>query len=180
MKKIAIILIMMLTFNMCSKEPNNNDNILSIEDLLVKNNEISGWTYSGSSWVANNISELTQYINGGAEIYQRHGFVEAAHQEYQGKIDNIDRQLRITIYNQDNKDNARATFEDPNLALFGGIQWEGGAGESAFYARYSAGNSQAIIFYRDKYFVSLEMLYDTDESLNILKQFALNVDGNMD
>jgi len=180
MKKIQYCLIIatLLFSFFCEKKPTDNDDILSIEDLLIKNNEITGWTYGGSSWVANNVSELTTYINGAAEIYQRHGFVEAAHQQYQGKIDNVDRQLRIFVYNQGNENNSKTLYEDPDLGLSGAIEWTNGAGDTAHYIRYG-GLAQTLSFYKDRYFVSLEINYDTEESLNILKQFALNIDGNI-
>jgi hypothetical protein len=162
----------------CKKNAASSDEILSIEDLLVKNNDITGWSYDGATWQANNISELTTYINGGAEIYQRHGFIEAAHQTYRGKIDNADRQLKLTIYNQGNENQAKATYEDPDIGLIGALDWADGAGQEAHYIRYS-GLSQALTFYSNSYFVYLEITYDTEESLNILKQFALNVNGRI-
>ena len=39
-----------LLFSGCTKDTGNNE-ALTIEDLLVKNNEITGWTYSGSGWL---------------------------------------------------------------------------------------------------------------------------------
>ena len=171
-----LVLISLLILFCEKKNPTNNEGILSIEDLLVKNNEITGWTYAGQGWVANNIPELTTYINGEADIYQRHSFVEAARQGYQGKIDNANRQMILTIYNQGNENNVRALFEDEDLGMTAAINWNG-AGKSAHYVRY--GLSQVLAFYRGAYFVLLEINYDTDESLNILQQFALNVDGKM-
>jgi len=176
---LKFTLSLMIIFNIfCSKEPTKSDEILTIEDLLVKNNDISGWVYNGTGWLANNISELTVYINGAAEIYQRHGFLEAAHQSYQGKIDNADRQLKLTIFNLGNENNAQATFEDPDIGLSGALAWQNGAGIEAKYIRYG-GLSQVLVFYRAAYFVNLDINYDTEESLNILKQFALNVDGKI-
>jgi len=163
----------------CEKNATENEEILSIEDLLVDNNEITGWSYDGASWLASNISELTTYINGAAEIYQRHGFVEATHQTYRGKIDNVDRQLKLTIYNQGNENQAKDTYDDPDIGLVGAIDWADGAGLEAHYIRYS-GLSQALTFYRGRYFVHLEISYDTEESLNILKQFAWNIDGKIE
>jgi hypothetical protein len=161
----------------CSKNSTKNNDILSIEDLLVKNNEITGWSYSGAGWTANNISELTTYINGLADIFQRHSFVEAANQVYLGKIDNADRRLDLTIYNQGSEINAKATYDDPDLGLTGALDWINGAGAASHYERY--GLSQKLAFYRGQYLVLLELNYDTEESLNILKQFALNVDGKI-
>jgi hypothetical protein len=162
----------------CEKNATESEQILSIEDLLVDNNEITGWSYDGANWLASNISELTTYINGAAEIYQRHGFIEATHQTYRGKIDNADRQLKLTIYNQSDESQAKDTYDDPDIGLVGAINWNDGAGQEAHYIRYS-GLSQAMTFYRGRYFVHLEITYDTEESLNILKQFAWNIDGKI-
>ena len=174
----SIFLCALFIFVACDKQTTKNDTIISIEDLLVKNNEITGWAFSGVGWIAHNISELTFYINGAAEIYQRHGFIEAAHQEYQGTIDSADRLLKITVYNQTDVANALATYQDPDLGHSGAIDWNDGAGIAAHYLRY-AGLSQVLTFYRDAYYVVLELNYDSEESLNIMKQFALNIDGKI-
>ncbi len=175
---IILFSLVPISFSCSKKDSPMNVETLSIEDYLVKNNEITGWSYSGQGWVANNISELTTHINGEADIYQRHGFVEAAFQKYQGTIDSGERQIDLTVYNQGNTSNALATYEDPDIGLSGAIDWDNGAGEAAHYARFG-GFSQALSFYRGSYFVLLRMGYDTEESLNILKQFALNVDGKI-
>ena len=58
-----------------------------------------------------------------------------------------------------------------------GIVLDNGTGTEAKYVRY--GLSQALAFYKKAYYVSLEMNYDTEESLNVIKQFALNVSNNI-
>ncbi|MBN1348427.1 hypothetical protein JXJ21_03395 [candidate division KSB1 bacterium] len=177
-KYIAFIGLLVCLFVACDKkEPTKNEDLVTIEDLLVKNNEITGWTYSGESWVANNISELTNYINGEAEIYNRHGFLEAARQTYAGKIDNGNRSIKLTIYNQQTESNARDVYNDEDLGMSAAITWQNGAGSAAHTIRF--GLSQALTFYRKQYYVHLDINYDTDESLTILKQFALNVDGKL-
>ena len=174
--QIFLALILIIPMGCSSKKSTDNNDILSIEDLLVKNNEITGWSYSGESWTANSISELTTYINGMAEIYQRHGFEEGTFQSYEGTIDNGTRTLGLAIYDMGNGSNASDTYEDPDIGLSGATTWTNGAGEAAHYVRYS-GLSQVLAFYRGPYFIYLSMNYDTEESLDILKQFALNVDG---
>lgn len=149
----------------------------TIEDLLTRNNEITGWTYLGSGWVANNISELYTEINGGAEVYQRHGFVEAAYQEYQGTINDSQAELCLSVYNLGNNTNAKGVYEDPAIALIGAIDWQGGAGEESHFARYPI--SQELTFYRGSYYVHLRIDGVSEEGLNILKQFALNVDAKI-
>jgi hypothetical protein len=175
----CISLITLIIVSGCSKDnPTDDNEIILIEDLLVENNEITGWTYSGTGWVANNITELTIYINGLAELYQRHGFVEAAHQTYEGSIDGGNRALSITVYNLGTESNASDTYDDPEVGPTGATDWTDGAGVRAHYVRYG-GLSQVLTFYRDSYFVNLNINYDSDESLNILMQFALNIDGKI-
>ena len=180
MRRIALLLLILTAaFQACKKDSSSGpDPAKAIDAFLVRNNEIAGWTYSGSGWVANNISELTTYIDGMADTYQRHGFVEAARQDYQGSVNSKSAQLRLTVYNQATVANASALYADSALGFVGAIDWTGGAGDASHYARYS-GLSQVLSFYRNGYYVSLEMNADTEESLNVLKQFALNVDGKL-
>ena len=174
-----LMLAVMLSLGCSKSSTTGNDEVLTIEDLLVKNNEIAGWSYSGVSWVANNISELTEYINGMAEIYQKHGFTEGAQQSYGGTIDGNSCTIQLIIYNMDTEENAKDMYDDPDLGLSGATVWTDGAGTEAHYVRYG-GLSQVMTFYSSSYFVYLQVNYDSDESLNILKQFALNVDGKIE
>lgn len=163
------------TATCCTKDTGNNET-LTIEDLLVKNNEITGWVYAGSGWVANNGSELTTQIDGGAELYIKYGFIEAASQLYHGNINDISCEIGLTVYNLGTTDNVVNLFEDPDLGLTSALTWlDNPAGTVAKYIRYS-GLSQVLCFYRGSYLVYLTMSFDTEESLNILKQFGYNVD----
>jgi len=172
--RLSVILLLII-FS-CEKKTNNDDEILIIEDLLIKNGEITGWTYSGSGWTVNNISELTMQINGAAVLYERYGFIEATYQAYQGNIDDSNSKIELYIYKLGSSENASSLFNDPDLETSSGIVWsDNQAGTEAKYMRYG-GFSQVLNYYRDQYFVSLSVTYDTEESLNILKQFAFNID----
>ena len=179
-KKISPVLIILIQFFLisCTKDSSGNNNTKTIEDFLVRNNEITGWSYSGSGWIANNITELTNYIDGAADIYQRYTFIEASYQQYQGTINNTQALIKLYIYNQTQKASASALYADPDIGMIGAIKWQNGAGDEAQYVR-NGGLSQALSFYRDKYFVFLEIDADSDESLIVLQQFALNVDGKI-
>jgi hypothetical protein len=182
MKKVTVVLVftiaaIFMIFS-CSKKSTENDEIIAIEDLLVKNNEITGWSYSGTGWTADNLDELIAKINGDADKYGQHGFVQATFQAYQGTIDNRTCELATTIHDLGTEANAMAAYNDPNIQLSGGIDWDGGAGTEASYIRY--GLSQALAFYHKSYYVYLNLNYDTEESLNILKTFALNISGKID
>jgi hypothetical protein len=175
---VLVSLLILITIAACSdKQTTDNDDLAAIEDLLVKDNEIAGWTYFQTGWIANNVSELTTYIDGAAVIYERHGFVEGAHRSYQGTIDDGTRTLQLTIFNQGTQSNAKDTFEDPDIGLTGTTPWNDAAGDEAHFKLL--GLSYALAFYRGPYFVYLDIAYNTEESLNVLKQFALNVDGKL-
>jgi hypothetical protein len=170
----ALLLLTLLAS--CKKDAGTETPAKTIEDYLVKNNEITGWALGSSRWTANNITELTNRINGAAEIYRRHGFVEAASQDYRGTVNNNQATLTLTVFNQANKANASSLYNDPAVGFSGAITWTNGAGEAAQYLR-NGGLSQQLCFYRNNFFVLLEISADTEESLNIAKQFALNVDA---
>lgn len=182
MRSLALIFLaigLVLCIGCSEKGVTENDEIMLIEDLLVDNGELTGWVYGGTNWSAASITELTTFINGMAEVYQRHGFEEAAFQSYEGTIDSGNRTLGIGIYDMGNEVNAKETFDDTDIGLSGATTWTAGAGEEAHYVRYG-GLSQALAFYRASYFVYLELNFDTEESLDILKQFAINVDGKIE
>jgi len=178
--KTALLLILALTVIISCKKDDSDDNnnvTKTIEDIVVKNNEITGWNFSGAGWTANNITDLTNYINGAAQTYQLHGFVEGTFQAYQGTVNNNQAQLSLYIYDQGSTTNAGELYADPDLGFSGAVDWTDGAGVEAHYIRF--GLSQQLSFYRDAYYVHLDINTDTEESLNILKQFALNVDGKI-
>jgi hypothetical protein len=175
---LAVLAMSVISIVSCSKKSTDTGDILTAEDLLVDNNEITGWTYTGQRWTANSYSELTVYINGQADTYERHGFQEAAHQDYAGTIDSGTRTLKLSVFDQGTAENAKATFDDPDTGVTAATIWTDGAGEEAKYRRFNQ-LSQLLSFYSGRYFVLLEMNFDTEESLSILKQFALNVDGKI-
>jgi len=178
-KTIFISIVVALTgisIYSCEKLDDDGDEILTIEDLLTQNNEISGWSYSGSGWVAGSITELTEYINGMAETYQKYGFEEAAQQSYSGTIDNASRTMQIIIYDMGSEENAKDVYDDPDLGLSSATVWTGGAGTEAHYVQYG-GLSEVLTFYSGSYFVYQQIDYDSDETLSIMKQFALNIAG---
>jgi hypothetical protein len=179
LKRIVILMAVVLAFQACKKDSSSDPGTTkAIDAFLVRNNEIAGWTYTGSAWTANNVSELTTYIDGMADTYQRHGFVEAAHQDYQGSVNSQSVLLTLSVFNQGSQANATALYTDAALGFVGAIDWTNGAGNTAHYVR-NGGLSQVLAFYRGGYFVSFTMSSDTEESLNVLKQFALNVDAKL-
>jgi hypothetical protein len=161
------------------KKSSPTEQAKTIDDLLVKNNEIAGWSYSGAGWTANTIADLTNYIDGAAPVYQRHGFIEAAHQRYQGSVNDAAAVINVTVYNQGTAANATDLYNDSDLGFSGAIDWNtAAAGNAAHYVR-NGGLSQELAFARNGYYVSIDINADTDESLNTIQQFALNIDGKI-
>ena len=87
---LVAALFLLPLFSACDKsDSGSNPDIVSIADLMPRENEISGWASSSGSdgsWKATNPSELQDAINGGSELYTNHGFVEAAMQSYSGTV----------------------------------------------------------------------------------------------
>jgi hypothetical protein len=181
-KLIVICIAIMLFFDGCKKNStdSNNSQTKTITERLTQNGEIAGWTFSGSGWTAYNITDLTTYIDGAAPLYQRHGFIEAAYQKYQGSINGANATIDITIYNQGTSANTLALYNDTDTGFNGAIDWTstGHAGDAAHYIR-SGNLSQKLAFYRNGYYVYVDIDLNTNESLNIIQQFALNIDGKI-
>jgi hypothetical protein len=181
-KLIAICIAVILFYEGCKKNSTdpNNSQTKTITERLTQNGEIAGWTFSGAGWTANNITDLTTYIDGAAPMYQRHGFIEAAYQKYQGSINNANALINVTIYNQGSSANALALYNDTDTGFSGAIDWTdaGHAGNAAHY-KQSGGLSQKLSFYRNGYYVYIDVNTDTQESLSIIQQFALNIDAEL-
>jgi hypothetical protein len=172
---IAALLVVLVS---CKKETTTETPAKSIEDYLTKSNEITGWAAGATQWTANNITELTVYIDGAAEIYRKYGFIEAAHREFTGTVNGNPASVKLDVYNHGSTANAQSLYADPDLGFNGALVWTGGAGNAAHYLR-NGGLSQQMAFIRNGFYISLEMSADTEESLNVLKQFALNVDAKV-
>ena len=78
--------IIIIVISGCSKDSITNSKAVTPEDILTKDDEISGWKRSGESWTANSSGELNTYIDGEEPVYTRNGFIEAAMQKYEGTV----------------------------------------------------------------------------------------------
>ncbi len=174
--KMVIILIILISLMSCSEKNSTKPEAVAPEDLLPKDDEISGWTRTGEFWTASGGAELSSYINGGAAIFEKHGFVECAAQVYEGAILEIIEKARLMIFDQGNSDNTSSLFEEYVLQMSSPIEWTE-AGTGARIERFPL--SQMIVFYRSKYFFSLTITSGSDEALEVLKQFAKNVDSKI-
>ena len=170
---LFFILLISLSLVFCTKESTTGPEAVSVEDLLPKGNEISGWTRTGNSWIARSSGELNTYINGEEPLYTRHGFVEAAMQEYQGNILGNTETITLRIFDQGTAENAQSVFDELVLQMSSPIDWTAESGKWAKIERFPL--SQKLIFWKEKYFVSLTITSGLDEALNVLKTFGNNV-----
>jgi hypothetical protein len=161
----------------CSKENSPTPGVVSIADLLPRENEISSWARksgSDASWAATNTSELQQRIDGGFELFSNHGFVEAAMQQYMGTVNsqsNID--LEIQIYNQNSQQQADAVFDDPNNIFPNPITPINPPSTKAQIRKdiYSF----TMKFTKAKYYVLVTIMSNDDKAQAVLEVFASNV-----
>ena len=158
----------------CSKKESTNTEVVSVADILPRDNEISGWLRTGDSWIASSSGELNQYINGEEPDYTRHGFVEGAMEKYEGTVLGNPVTVEVRIFDQASADNASTLFAELITRLVNPIDWSSGAGEEAKIERFAI--SQKILLWKSKYFVSLTIDSGLDEALNVLQTFANNVD----
>ena len=157
----------------CSKKNATNPEVVSVEDLMVKNNEISGWNRVGEGWVASSESDLFNHIDGGAPLYTRHGFVEAADQGYSGKVLQDPVTVDLMVFDQGNSTNAQELFNEVSLSLTNSETWQSVNLKEAKIERFPL--SITIIGWKSKYYASLTITSNLNESLEVLKTFADNV-----
>ncbi len=78
--------------------------------LLPGDDDIPGWKRSEKILRASNDEELYKVFNGGAELYQKHGFQSFAGQSYRGPKG---WELEVYIFDQETFQNAQGLYDDP-------------------------------------------------------------------
>ena len=174
---IVIAMFATIPFTGCSKEDKpTTPTIVSISDLLPKDNEISGWPRQAGtdvSWIATNTTELQEKINGGFELFANHGFVEAAMQKYSGTVNGQPKiELEIQVYNQNTAAQADAVFDDPNNVFANPIT---PTDPPSAKSQISKGLAYTMKFTKGKYYVLLTILSGDDKAQDVIEVFAKNV-----
>lgn len=172
------ILLLFSSLIFCSKEKVTNPKAVTPEDLLTRDNEISGWIRTGDHWTASSDGELSSHINGEAVVYTSRGFVEGAMQVYEGKVLGNTETVELRIFNQGTMTNAKSVFEEIVRLMSSPMDWDNGVGEEAKIER--VGMVQKIVFYESKYYVDLSITSAFDEALDVLKTFANNVSSKIE
>lgn len=173
--KICIFLIFTFILINCSKKNATNPNLATVEDLIIKNNEISGWLWSGNSWTAKSENELMEQINGAATLYIKYGFVEGASQSYQGNIQGNTSTILLEIFDQGSASNAKKVFDEVVPKLSAPETWQDSNLQEARIERLPL--AQTIVGWEKNYYIKLTIDLNLNEALEVLKTFANNI-GN--
>ena len=119
MKK-AIAAIIVVLFCFCTQNEDTQIEPKDVVDLLPLDGEVSGWSRSSATEIAENESQLWDLINGEGQVYIDNGFVKCAFQTYSGDISGpVD--LRLRIWDMGDTANAKAIYDE--LATGSEIEW---------------------------------------------------------
>lgn len=171
--RIFILAIAMVASIQCSKKSTTNPSLASVEDLIIKDNEISGWRRTGEGWVASSETDLYGRIDGAAPPYVQHGFVEAADQNYAGKVLQDTVTVELKVFDQGETANAQALFGELSVLMLTPETWQTDKFRDAKIERTQL--SIRIAAWKSKYYVSLSITSNLNEALEVLKTFATNV-----
>lgn len=177
-----IILTLLFPLPACDKSDSGSDpNIVSISDLLPRENEISGWARNAGSdgnWHATNASELQEQINGGSELYTNHGFIEAAMQNFSGTVNTQSGVVcEIQVYDQGSENDANAVFDDPNNVFASPVTPSNPPSSKAQIRKDLF--SWTMKFVKGRYYVLVNILTSEDKGQEVLEVFATNVAGKI-
>jgi hypothetical protein len=175
--QILLLVFFMIGSVSCSKKNSTQPEVVSTEDLLIKNNEMSGWERTGEHWYAA-AGNLENHIDGEAEVYNIRGLVEASKQEYKGKVQGGNLEyIELRIFDMGKAENAKSVFDELVRQMSNPIDWPDGAGDGVKIDRLPL--SQIIDLHQSRYFIHLNISTGDDQPLDVLKQFAVNVSGKI-
>jgi hypothetical protein len=123
----------------------------------------SGWKAAGKDGIYNR-STLFDYIDGGAELYLSYGFTEVISRRYTsaGKPDIV-----VDLFDMGNAPNAFGVFSQSMETV------------DESFGQGSQISKGLIIFWKDRYYVSMMAHPETDESRKALQTLASKIDRAM-
>ena len=177
------MLILPLIFSFCHKEEESGGgggggggggSGVTVIDLLPQDNEISGWVRDGAYKLATNYQELYDIIDGEAQVYVDHGFVEAVFQDYKGTIGQEEVSLEVRIFDMGASSNAKDVYDA--VGTGGETPWNdpNHAGEEARIDETQL-FSYSIDFWKDRFFSRVTIKKKNDEALSVAKTFCINI-----
>jgi hypothetical protein len=144
MKIIILILILSLIFISCTTDTTNQD----ISKYLPINNEVENWnpvdtvkTFVGE--------DLFLLINGGAEIYHKHGFIQVISQTFENSTN---KQVSIEFYEMKTPEAAKTIYESKISEN----------GDKLEFGTEATLNNYYLNMYYDKYLLTL-IGYDSED-----------------
>ena len=144
-------------------------------DLVPADNEISGWTRSGSMDIAENETQLLALINGEGQVFIDNGFVKFVRQRYQGTVSGNQRELELRIVDMNDAENAETVYDETGFGSETPWTEDGHAGTEA---RIEEGfiSDYMIDFWGDRFYIRITLFNEkTEAGLNSAKLFAINV-----
>ena len=168
--KNYVILGLLVCLVMCT-ETEQKDAV----DLVPGDNEISGWTRTGSVDIAENETQLLALINGEGQVFIDNGFVKFVRQRYQGTVSGNQRELELRIIDMNDAENAETVYDETGFGSETPWTEDGHAGTEA---RIEEGliSDYMIDFWEDRFYARITLFNEkTVAGLNIAKLFAINV-----
>ncbi len=177
MKHILPLLLAILIVSCSKSDQPANPDVVTVSDLLPRDNEISGWlrvTGAEGSWQATNTSELQQRIDGGFELFSNHGFVEGAMQTFTGRVNTeTGVSCEVQIYDQNTAEQADAVFDDPNNVFTNPVMPSNPPSARAQIQKDIF--SHTMKFTKGRYYVRMSIVSVDDKAPQVLEVFASNI-----
>ncbi|NQS98539.1 MAG: hypothetical protein HQ591_08800 [candidate division Zixibacteria bacterium] len=180
---IIIIVMSFIFLTIYSCEDSGSSSTITVPaDFLPKQGDIEGWTKgsgTGDYLEASNQSSLYDIIDGGAEVYITHGFLEGVQQLYYGDILGAGQTLTLFITDQGDSTGAYNLFHDAFITptSHSPLDYgdEGRLNEGLLF-------DYEIDFRLDEYYVRLTLNKEgmETEALQVLQLFASAVESNME
>ncbi|MBM3317180.1 MAG: hypothetical protein FJY75_04940 [Candidatus Eisenbacteria bacterium] len=151
--------------------------LLHPQDFLPT--QVSGWEQAGAPQTGTTDAELQAVINGGYEIYTRHGMKEFAIADYAGSGAQAGAVLRVSIYEMTTAQGALDLYDDGDIRP-STIEAYPAVGETARLSPIIP-TGKALDFVRARYYAKIEIsnAVSPEEARNQAEFFAGNVDQEM-
>jgi len=159
------------------KDSSQNSGALQPADLLPALGAFTGWT-KGDFAQMDNYTELYAVIDGGAEIYVQHGFVEGVKQVYNGSISGSAADLDLYVYDQGSETNCAALLDETEIIPNAMTAWNtGNAKVEEAYLDETLPFDIVIKLRADRFYVQVRVDKGNDDAAakNVAQSFALAV-----
>jgi hypothetical protein len=172
--RVTFLIALLTCFAGCSDDsPSGGTTPVDLASLVPKDNDISGWTRDGALKEFNSIDDLYDEIDGEAQLYGDYGFRESVVQPFKGPGEVS---LILVISDQTDGEGASGLYEE----IGDGTEQE--LSDLGIEGRNSLNPIVEIFFvefWRDKYYVTVEINSLSDTSQDVAVEFAKIVDDNI-